>query len=74
MNKQKKKKSEYRYLPEQSCAAVKQEGGNTVVGGHGVDKVDVPVSKPVEVEYDDVIVSSTDGLPFKKSLWRMGLY
>lgn len=32
--------------------------------------MDVPVSKPVEAEYDEVIASSTDGLPFRKSLRR----
>lgn len=36
--------------------------------GHGVDREDVPVSSPVEAEYDDVMASSTDGLPFRKSL------
>ena len=36
--------------------------------GQGVDSVDVPVSKPVEAEYDEVMASSTDGLPFRKSL------
>lgn len=36
--------------------------------GQGVDKVDVPVSSPVEAEYDEVVASSTDGLPFRKSL------
>ena len=58
------------YLPlaEHSWAAITGEGGDTAVVGHGVDKVDVPVSKPVEVEYDEVIASSTDGLPFRKSL------
>lgn len=44
------------------------EGGTTAVVGQGVDKVDVPVSKPVEAEYDEVIASSTDGLSFRKSL------
>lgn len=38
--------------------------------GQGVDKEDVPVSKPVEAEYDELIASSTDGLPFRKSLTR----
>lgn len=40
--------------------------------GHGVDREDVPVSKPVEAEYDDVMASSTDGLPFRKSLMAGG--
>ena len=46
------------------------EGGYTAVVGQGVDKVDVPVSRPVDAEYDDVMASSTDGLPFRKSLRR----
>ena len=46
------------------------EGGDTAVVGHGVDKVDVPVSNPVDAEYDDVIASSTDGLPFRNNLRR----
>lgn len=36
--------------------------------GHGVDREDVPVSNPVEAEHDEVTASSTDGLPFRKSL------
>lgn len=46
------------------------EGGKTAVVGQGVDKDDVPVSKPVDAEYDEVMASSTDGLPFRKSLRR----
>lgn len=47
---------------------MKGDGGEMAVVGHGVDREDVPVSKPVEAEYDDVMASSTDGLPFRKSL------
>lgn len=60
----------YLPLPEQSWTAITGEGGETAVVGQGVDKVDVPVSKPVEAEYDEVMASSTDGLPFRKSLQR----
>lgn len=62
----------YLLLSERSWTAITQEGGETAVVGQGVDKVDVPVSKPVDAEYDEVIASSTDGLPFRKSLerWR----
>lgn len=63
------KDSEYLPPPEHSWTAITWDGGNTAVVGQGVDKVDVPVSKPVEAEYDEVIASSTDGLPFRKSLW-----
>lgn len=56
----------YLPLPERSWTT--GEGGETAVVGQGVDKEDVPVSKPVEAEYDEVIASSTDGLPFRKSL------
>ncbi len=58
------------YLPpaEHCGTAITGEGGEMAVVGQGVDKVDVPVSKPVEVEYDEVSASSTDGLPFRKSL------
>lgn len=58
------------YLAEHSCIAIIGDGGETAVVGQGVDKVDVPVSNPVEAEYDEVIASSTDGLPFRKSLQR----
>lgn len=54
--------------PERSCRATKGGGGETAVVGHGVDREDVPVSNPVEAEYDEVMASSTDGLPFRKSL------
>lgn len=54
--------------PERSCRAAKGGGGETAVVGHGVEREDVPVSNPVEAEYDDVMASSTDGLPFRKSL------
>lgn len=60
----------YLSFPEHSCTPITGEGGKTAVVGQGVDMVDVPVSKPVEAEYDEVIASSTDGLPFRKSLWR----
>lgn len=60
----------YLPLPEHSWTAITGEGGDTAVVGQGVDKEDVPVSKPVEAEYDEVIASSTDGLPFRKSLRR----
>lgn len=56
------------YLPGVSFAAAVGEGGNRAVVGHGVDNVDVPVSRPVEAEYDEVMASSMDGLPFRKSL------
>lgn len=56
-------------LPERSCRATKGGGGGeTAVVGHGVDREEVPVSNPVEAEYEDVMASSTDGLPFRKSL------
>lgn len=55
------------YLSKLPCsAAVLGEGGETAVVGHGVDAVEVSVSMPVE--YEDVMASSTEGLPFKKSL------
>lgn len=47
---------------------IRGEEGDSVFVGQGVDKDDVPVSKPVESEYNEVIASSTDGLPFRKSL------
>lgn len=62
--------SEYLPLPEHSWTAITGKGGETAVVGQGVDKVDVTVSRPVEAEYDEVIASSTDGLPFRKSLRR----
>ena len=52
--------------PERSCRET--NGGEAAVVGHGVDREDVPVSSPVEAEYDDVTASSRDGLPFRKSL------
>lgn len=60
------------YLPLPEHSWTTGEGGETAVVGQGVDKEDVPVSKPVEAEYDEVIASSTDGLPFRKSLRRGG--
>lgn len=60
----------YLPLPERSWTAITGEGGDTAVVGQGVDREDVPVSKPVEAEYDEVIASSTDRLPFRKSLRR----
>lgn len=64
--------SEYLAPPEHSWTAITGEGGETAVVGQGVDKVDVSVSKPVEAEYEEVIASSTDGLPFRNSLRRRG--
>lgn len=58
------------YLAEHSCTAIIGDWGEIAVVGQGVDKVDVPVSSPVEAEYDEVVASSTDGLPFRKSLQR----
>lgn len=60
----------YLPIPERSWTATTGEGGEMADVGQGVDKEDVPVSKPVEAEYDELIASSTDGLPFRKSLTR----
>lgn len=58
----------YLPLPGPSWTAMMGEGGESAVAGQKVDKEDAPVSKPVEAEYDEVIASSTDGQPFRKSL------
>lgn len=58
----------YLLLPEHSWIVILGDRGDMAVVGQGVERVDVPVSKPVDVEYDDVNSSSTDGLPFRKSL------
>lgn len=58
----------YLPIPERSWTETTGEGGEMADVGQGVDKEDVPVSKPVEAEYDELIASCTNGLPFRKSL------
>lgn len=58
----------YLDLTERSWIEILGEGGEIAVLGQGVDKVDVPVPKPVEAEYEELIASSTDALPFRNIL------